>query len=100
MDTSCWLHLRQLPAERCSLPAGLVLLLTNPISAGYTQNPISVYYCHDAAGRLARCIAEVTNTPWGARLTFAFDPAGADVPKALHVSPFMDMHNRWWDFSS
>ncbi len=39
--------------------AGHVLLLTNPISAGYTQNPISVYYCHGAAGSLVRGIAEV-----------------------------------------
>ena len=70
-------------------------LLTNPRSAGYTQNPISVYYCHDAQGVLATSIAEVTNTPWGARLTFMFDPASAKVAKALHVSPFMDMHNQW-----
>lgn len=36
------------------------------------MNPISVYYCHDEAGALERCIAEVTNTPWGARVTFCF----------------------------
>ena len=70
-------------------------LLTNPASAGYTQNPISVYYCHDPAGRLRHCIAEVTNTPWGARHSFLFRPEGEGHPKALHVSPFMDMDNRW-----
>lgn len=40
---------------------------------------------------LAVCVAEVTNTPWGERVVFNFDPAGQRVPKALHVSPFMDM---------
>ncbi|KAG2438648.1 hypothetical protein HXX76_005195 [Chlamydomonas incerta] len=96
--------------------SGPVKLLTDPISAGYIQNPISVYYCYsgsssgaggDAAGkdaapvaggaepRLERCIAEVTNTPWNERVTFVFNPAGAAVAKALHVSPFMDMHNTW-----
>lgn len=79
------------------LCAGPVYLLTNPISAGYVQNPISVYYCYDAGtgGALQACIAEVTNTPWGERVTFLFDHRGAVVPKALHVSPMMDMHNTW-----
>jgi hypothetical protein len=48
-------------------------LLTHPPAAGYTQNPISVYYCYGArGGRLERCIAEVTNTPWAERVTFLF----------------------------
>jgi DUF1365 family protein len=37
----------------------------------------------------------VTNTPWGERVTFVFDPKGQRVQKALHVSPFMDMGNVW-----
>ena len=165
------------------MPPGKVLLLTNPVSAGYTQNPISVYYCYaagsggtaasaaaaaataagggtprrlaspgagspargtpnggtspmgtpnserrrtrlqarleqrlvaqpeaagggggggDGDGVLAACagapvcaIAEVTNTPWGDRVRFAFRPEGDQAPKALHVSPFMDMDNTW-----
>lgn len=175
--------------------AGKVLLLTNPVVGGYTQNPISVYYCFAAASnKLAKCIAEVrrdsgaaqnkphvagacvcdtpyrdmapatpadwlpcmlepcqrtgscswhssqvqsraeavggkgasfsgseplpavdnahththqpsactrlpgpqvTNTPWGERVSFVFNPAGDVSPKALHVSPFMDMDNTW-----
>ena len=43
---------------------GKVQLLTHPMAAGYMQNPISVYYCYSAAGKLSTCIAEVTNTPW------------------------------------
>jgi DUF1365 family protein len=55
------------------LPAGPVRLLTHPTSAGYTQNPISVYYCYSADGsQLEQCIAEVTNTPWAERVTFLF----------------------------
>ena len=30
---------------------GRVLLLTNPVAAGYTQNPISVYYCYAKAAQ-------------------------------------------------
>jgi hypothetical protein len=73
-----------------------VRLLTHPPSAGYSQNPISVYYCYGAdGGQLERCIAEVTNTPWGERVTFLFRPGGETVPKALHVSPLMDMRSTW-----
>ena len=50
--------------------------------------------------RLHRCIAEVTNTPWGERVSFVFDPRGAAVPKSLHVSPFMPMDQAYdWIFS-
>lgn len=48
-------------------------LLTHPPAAGYTQNPISVYYCYGPDGEaLEHCIAEVTNTPWAERVTFLF----------------------------
>lgn len=42
------------------------------------------------------CCVQVTNTPWGERVSFVFNPAGDTSPKALHVSPFMDMDNTWW----
>lgn len=74
-------------------------MLTHPAALGYVQNPISVYYCYGGslsrAGQLERCIAEVTNTPWGERVVFLFDPAGDSLPKCLHVSPLMDMKSRW-----
>ena len=105
-------------ARAFSGTSGRVLLLTLPAAAGYAQNPISVYYCYDDEGAeekeeerkeerkeeqqprprsppLRRCIAEVTNTPWGERVSFVFDPRGTSVPKSLHVSPFMDMRNVW-----
>ena len=75
---------------------GEVFLLTTPSAAGYTQNPISVYYCFRASSHhLHKCIAEVTNTPWNERVTFIFDPAGDTVPKSLHVSPLIDMNRCW-----
>lgn len=44
------------------LPAGPVKLLTDPVAAGYAQNPISVYYCYSNDRKLQRCIAEVSGT--------------------------------------
>ena len=32
---------------------------------------------------------QVTNTPWGERVTFVFNPNSDLVAKSLHVSPFM-----------
>ncbi|KAL9242117.1 hypothetical protein vseg_016149 [Gypsophila vaccaria] len=77
---------------------GPVYLLTIPPSVGYEQNPLSVYYCYnseDSSNRLKKCIAHVTNTPWGERVSFVFDPNSDLVAKALHVSPFMDMLGNW-----
>eukprot|EP00897_Mesotaenium_endlicherianum_P001407 jgi/Mesen1/1294/ME000013S00779 len=62
-------HMSAAEARAIANTAGTVLLLTNPVSVGYEQNPISVYYCFRPA-------AAVTNTPWGERVTFAFDPNG------------------------
>lgn len=93
-------HLSAGDARELAGTSGRVLLLTNPISAGYVQNPISVYYCYSGSGALDAAIAEVTNTPWAERVTFLFDPAGSRVPKALHVSPMMDMRNTWYLESS
>lgn len=45
--------------------------------------PRSVYYCYDKAGALQRGIAEVTNTPWGERVTFLFDPQGAHLARTF-----------------
>ncbi|CAM8925319.1 unnamed protein product [Rhodiola kirilowii] len=78
--------------------SGSVLLLTIPSSVGYEQNPLSVYYCYDLEGGvrvLKKCIAMVTNTPWGEKVRFLFDPDLDLVAKPLHVSPFMDMLGNW-----
>jgi hypothetical protein len=71
---------------------GPVLLLTTPASAGYHQNPISIYYCFAATGDLPMCLAEVSNTPWGERTTFPFVPTGDAVPKPFHVRSPPPLH--------
>ncbi|CAI9108933.1 OLC1v1008643C1 [Oldenlandia corymbosa var. corymbosa] len=91
-------HLSGDQARRISETNGPVCLLTIPPSVGYEQNPLSLYYCYDIEGsthNLKKCIAEVTNTPWGERVTFLFDPKSDTVAKPLHVSPFMDMLGSW-----
>ena len=84
---------------------GTVRLLTYAPSAGYEQNPISVYYCWDTAlpagapteesAPPTRALAEVTNTPWGERVRFAFGLHADAVPKPLHVSPLWHMGTLW-----
>ncbi|KAH6790206.1 DUF1365 family protein [Perilla frutescens var. frutescens] len=91
-------HLSADEARAISDTDGPVFLLTIPPSVGYEQNPLSLYYCYDvegAARTLIKCIAEVTNTPWGERVTFLFNPNSDLVAKPLHVSPFMDMLGSW-----
>ncbi|MGI8429044.1 MAG: DUF1365 domain-containing protein [Solirubrobacteraceae bacterium] len=84
-------------------PAGPIRVLTQLRSLGHCFNPVSFYYCFDAAGeRVQALVAEVTNTPWGERHAYALragDDASrvltAEFDKALHVSPFMGMDHRY-----
>ena len=75
---------------------GRIQLLTLPRILGYAFNPLSVYFCHDADGRLAAIQYEVSNT-FGGRHSYlmpvgaASGPVRQAVGKAFHVSPFMDM---------
>ncbi|KAI3796425.1 hypothetical protein L1987_39095 [Smallanthus sonchifolius] len=91
-------HLSPQQARDIAQTNGPVFLLTIPPSVGYEQNPLSLYYCYDVEGSsrcLKKCIAEVTNTPWGERVQFLFNPNSDVVAKPLHVSPFMDMLGNW-----
>jgi uncharacterized protein len=78
-------------------PAGPIRLLTQLRSFGLCFNPVSFYYCLDAAAEhVESVLAEVTNTPWGERHSYALSNSGAGVirgsfAKELHVSPFMGM---------
>lgn len=91
-------HLSADQARQIANTTGPVFLLTIPPSVGYEQNPLSLYYCYvleDSSQVLKSCIAEVTNTPWGERASFVFNPFSDLVAKPLHVSPFMDMLGDW-----
>jgi len=88
----------RLSADAARVAAGTdgpVHVLTTPSCFGYDQNPIQVYYCADANGTCRRGICEVTNTPWNHHVYFAFVLDGAELPKPLHVSPLMDLKQRW-----
>lgn len=82
-------------------PTGPIRMLTQLRTFGYVFNPVSFYYCFDAAGaRVETIVAEITNTPWFERHAYVLPRSHADVrgrrqrfefPKTFHVSPFMEM---------
>ena len=74
-----------------------IRLLTMPRLLGFAFNPISIYYCSTAGGRLTAILYEVNNT-FGQRHTYLLEVSEAPslaihqtAPKRLHVSPFMEM---------
>lgn len=83
-------------------PTGMrVDLLCYPRVFGYVFNPLSVYFCSDAAGLVRLVLYEVCNT-FGERHTYAIPVDDADGPairhacdKALYVSPFLSMDCRY-----
>ena len=92
-------------AETGRRPSGAVRMLTHLRCYGHCFNPVTFYYCFDAAGRLEAIVAEITNTPWNERHSYVLDAAAAAsggdgyaaghrrwrLRKAFHVSPFMGM---------
>ncbi len=89
----------RLAAVGVDLAGGVIRLLTMPRLLGYVFNPISVYYCHAADGRLTAVSYEVTST-FGERHCYDLPivddrgEAGAfrqSCAKALYVSPFLGM---------
>ncbi len=85
-------------------PGARVELVTLPRVCGYLFNPVSFYFCHDAAGACVAAITEVTNTfremkPYflGPQTRVAGASAGAPAsfhlrtPKHFYVSPFSDV---------
>ena len=76
-------------------PGGRVLLITLPRVLGYQFNPVSFYFCTDAAGTPIGAIAEVTNTFHEVKPYFIPVAAAGRggvfrlrVPKHFYVSPF------------
>ena len=75
---------------------GPVRVLTHVRTFGHLFNPVSLYYCFDAAGeRVEKVLAEVTNTPWGERHTYTLDELDSVIPKRHHVSPFLGMDSEY-----
>lgn len=89
----------ELTGER---PTGSIRVLTQLRTLGHCFNPVSFYLCMDPSGERAETVlAEVTNTPWGERRAYALRAGGpsglvtGSFRKALHVSPFMGMDQRY-----
>ena len=73
-------------------PGGPVRLLTSVRTFGHLFNPISIYYCFAPGGEQVEALAaEVTNTPWGERHTYACAGLSGSFEKRFHVSPFLGM---------
>ena len=88
-------------------PGGAVFLVIQVRTLGYVFNPVSFYFCRDAAGKLDAVVAEITNTPWNERHAYVRDAAGRDAAelrwrfdKDFHVSPFFDLDQVYeWGFT-
>jgi hypothetical protein len=91
-------------------PAGPIRMLTHLRYFGHNFNPVTFYYCFDRAGeRVEAIVANITNTPWGERHSYALDARQRmesdqemhfRFAKRFHVSPFMDMNVTYdWRFS-
>ena len=97
--------------ETGTRPDGPVRLLTQLRTLGFGFNPVSFYYCFDAADRrVVAIVAEITNTPWNERHAYVLRPPASvsrrralrfRLFKAFHVSPFMPMDLDYaWSFSA
>lgn len=82
-------------------PNGPIRMLTHLRYFGLCFNPVTFYYCFDAADTgVETIVAEITNTPWNERHAYVLperlNEGRAKVKryrlsKTFHVSPFIDM---------
>jgi uncharacterized protein len=98
---------RRVAQTRGKRPTGPIRMLSQLRNYGHCFNPVTFYYCYDAAGlQVETIVAEITNTPWRERHAYvlpvsALHPPDStmqfDLAKRFHVSPFMplDMGYRW-----
>ncbi|WP_407276461.1 DUF1365 domain-containing protein [Halothiobacillus sp. DCM-1] len=93
---------RTCAAAGCPIEGGKVLINTYPRLLGYQFNPLSLWYCHNAAGALVAINAEVSNT-FGEHHHYLLhdggrplsNPFAASADKVFHVSPFLPMNMRY-----
>jgi DUF1365 family protein len=84
-------------------PTGPIRMLTHLRYFGLSFNPVTFYYCFDAADAgVETIVAEVTNTPWNERHAYVLPERLSEgqpgtgikryrLSKTFHVSPFMEM---------
>lgn len=83
--------------EGFDVTAGRIVMLANARVAGYVFDPLTVFWCFDAAGSLTCVVAEVHNT-YGERHAYVVVPdrsGVAGVDKSFYVSPFNDVSGRY-----
>jgi DUF1365 family protein len=94
---------RRAAEQGVDLAGGRVLLLRYPRLLGYTFNPLSVYFCYHADGKLALVIYEVRNT-FGDIHAYALPVKSGEMSdagvrqeqdKLFYVSPFVEMAMRY-----
>jgi DUF1365 family protein len=98
-----WIE-RQLAAAGLSHAAAQVRLLCMPRVLGYGFDPLSIWYCHDAAGDLRAILYQVKNTfgdqhgyllPVGGNAENPGAPPDHEFDKIFHVSPLIAMDARY-----
>ncbi|MDJ0991276.1 MAG: DUF1365 family protein [Desulfobacterales bacterium] len=91
--------LRQLSTQVDTRRVARIVVVTSPRYFNYIFNPVSFYYCFDAADALVGAAAEVNNT-FGEKHVYvlpvkngaaAYFPARFQAEKHFHVSPFNTM---------
>ncbi|TXH67797.1 MAG: DUF1365 domain-containing protein [Thiothrix sp.] len=94
-----WQKVQSLGGENLD---GRVVFVGQVRCLGFYFSPVNFYYCHEANGALRYLLAEVSNTPWNERHCYLIDArTQAPIPKAFHVSPFMNLNMTYhWRFSS
>ncbi len=83
-----------LAAQELADFAARIEFMTMPRFFGYAFNPISFYYCYNAAGELGAVLHQVKNT-FGGQVGYLIPVNGPGimhqrVEKAMYVSPFFD----------
>jgi uncharacterized protein len=91
-------------------PAGPIRMLSQLRNFGHCFNPVTFYYCYDAAdAKVETIVAEITNTPWRERHSYVLPamqiapgaPMQFDFAKQFHVSPFMPLEQGYrWQFTA
>lgn len=74
-----------------------IIMLAAPRSFGHAFNPLSIFWCLDAAGGLRWVILEIHNTYGGrhAHLVVPDDRGEIGMEKAFYVSPFFTVDGRY-----
>jgi DUF1365 family protein len=102
---------QRVAAQTGARPTGPIRMLTHLRYFGIGFNPVTFYYCFDAADtHVESIVAEITNTPWNERHAYVLtSPMREALPRVLryrfakqfHVSPFMPMEMDYdWRFGT